>query len=913
MEIFKLFGRILVDDKEAQDSLSKTENKTKSVGDRMRGGLKTIATWGAALVGAATAAAAGLFALTNRVTANAQAIAVNASKVGVGVEAYQEMKYWADQNNVSSSAMDRAMGRLNQRVGRAAAGNEKYGKALKNLGIDMDAVKNGTLDTDDVMRQAIQSLMDMDNAQEQSAAASELFGTKLARDLMPALRDGSMSFDEAAEKAREMGKIMSEEQIEAAEDFQNSWNDIKDTMGAMTQQFALSVMPVFQRFLDWVIDYMPLIRSIFQATFDRVNEAIDWVVEKVQGFIDTLKSWYSENEETLSGIWGLFLQYLSLVIDYWTYVFNKAKDIVTDVFGYVRNFIMNVLGNIVDFWNEHGDQILETTMNIFNNIRNFITNVIQRISELWEEHGETIVENVRSAFTNVRNAIQNAIATVVEFVEEKLGEIQSFWEQHGEGIIETIRTTFQNVKENIQTTIETIVEYVRERLSEVQAFWDEHGDSILEFIQEAYEWIRENIITVLSEIVEFVGEKLSELKAFWDENAADILTAVENAFSIIATVIGAVMMGIWEVMKFIWPAVEYLIVSTWQLIQGAIDGALRFIMGLVDVFVGLFTGDFNRMWEGLKDMFFGALQFLWNAIQLYFIGRIIGIARSFVGLLRNLITNMWQGIRNIFTNSLNAVRNTVSNVLNGIRNIWNNILNGIRNFVSNIFNAIRNVVTNVLTGIRTTITARLNAIRSTFTNIFNAVRNVVSNALNRVRTTISNGMNNALRVVTNMAARFRRAGRNIIDSIISGITGSISKVRDAIGNVAETIRGFFPFSEPKEGPMRGITKIDFGGTIGEAIDNSEDEIRAKMNHMLLMPKVEPPDISDVGAQLLMSNDSKRVRQEQMINEQRKEEKVPKQPLNVYVQLGTKRDLRAMVENINEIQGDIIVGKRITGN
>jgi hypothetical protein len=45
------------------------------------------------------------------------------------------------------------------------------------------------------------------------------------------------------------------------------------------------------------------------------------------------------------------------------------------------------------------------------------------------------------------------------------------------------------------------------------------------------------------------------------------------------------------------------------------------------------------------------------------------------------------------------------------------------------------------------------------------------------------------------------AGSSLIDGLISGIRGSISKVGNAMSDVAKKIRGFFPGSPVKEGPL----------------------------------------------------------------------------------------------------------------
>ncbi|QOS88673.1 phage tail protein [Peribacillus sp. JNUCC41] len=41
-------------------------------------------------------------------------------------------------------------------------------------------------------------------------------------------------------------------------------------------------------------------------------------------------------------------------------------------------------------------------------------------------------------------------------------------------------------------------------------------------------------------------------------------------------------------------------------------------MGLIQVFSGLFTGDFSKMWIGIKNIFSGSIQFIWNFMQRMF-------------------------------------------------------------------------------------------------------------------------------------------------------------------------------------------------------------------------------------------------------------------------------------------------------
>lgn len=241
-------------------------------------------------------------------------------------------------------------------------------------------------------------------------------------------------------------------------------------------------------------------------------------------------------------------------------------------------------------------------------------------------------------------------------------------------------------------------------------------------------------------------------------------------------------------MQFVWPLVEILIVQVWENIKGVISGAIDVITGIIDFFAALFTGNWSALWESVKKIISGAVKFLWNLINLYFIGRILGIARNFVGIFGNVIRGGWNTIRGLFSGGLGAVRNLVS------------------------------------TG--------LGAVRNTFSNIMNGLRNIVSGAFNRVRSSISTGMNNALNAVKNFFGKFKDAGRRIVTSIADGIKGAISTVTNAIKGVTQKVRNFLPFSPPKEGPMKDIMKVQWGPTIAEGILKGEDVVAEAMNRLL---------------------------------------------------------------------------------
>lgn len=278
-------------------TMEQSGKKIQDTGKKVSSVGKTWTRATSAVAGGVAALGGSLFGLTNKATQAADEIAKGAEKMGVSTDFYQESAYWASQNGISQEQMEKAVGRLNQRMGQAVDGNEKYAEALEKLGVDLGAVEDGSLSTEDAMAQSITTLSEMDNENEKAALATEMFGTRMARDLLPALNDGSLSMEEAREKAQELGLVMGGEQLEKAEEFQDSMDDVKRSLSAVGMEIGLELIPYFQQMLDWIIDNMPQIRETIMNTFDSA-------VEKVSGFIDWWTGLSSTTQKVITSIGG---------------------------------------------------------------------------------------------------------------------------------------------------------------------------------------------------------------------------------------------------------------------------------------------------------------------------------------------------------------------------------------------------------------------------------------------------------------------------------------------------------------------------------------------------------------------------------------------------------------------------------
>lgn len=237
---------------------------------------------------------------------------------------------------------------------------------------------------------------------------------------------------------------------------------------------------------------------------------------------------------------------------------------------------------------------------------------------------------------------------------------------------------------------------------------------------------------ILQDAVNFIKSIGAQLTTFWKENGTQIIQAIKNAWAIIAAVFRTIM-----------PVIMVIVQIAWGAIKNIIQGALKIIMGLIKIFSGLFTGDFGKMWEGIKQAFFGAIQVIWGWWNLMFVGRLLGGIKSlFTGAIGGVKT-MWTNIVNAFKsgatnvwNSVIAWKNSVVSGFNAMRASGASIFQALKGAVVNIWNSLKSSVVNAVNALKTGATNGFNTIKSTATRIFNAVKTAITKPIETAKKTV---------------------------------------------------------------------------------------------------------------------------------------------------------------------------------
>ncbi|MDF2002701.1 tape measure protein [Bacillus pumilus] len=233
------------------------------------------------------------------------------------------------------------------------------------------------------------------------------------------------------------------------------------------------------------------------------------------------------------------------------------------------------------------------------------------------------------------------------------------------GITDKVKSVFDTVKSSIAGVSPYVQAFIISFVSTMKSMAPVFS-TIFNGILSAVQFIAPYIGQALGGVFSFLASIGSQVSAFWKENGSQIVQALQNVFSFLQ-----------KVFVFLMPIILTIVQSVWGNIRGVITGALNIIMGVVKIFTGLFTGDFGKMWEGVKQLFFGAIEFIWNGIQLLFVGRLLKGVLGLANGIRALVSGMWTSVKSFFVNGATHASNAVVNMGRFIIKGWSFVKNNV--------------------------------------------------------------------------------------------------------------------------------------------------------------------------------------------------------------------------------------------
>lgn len=237
----------------------KIENLNKST-EKLSKGLETAAKKTALLSGAAIGAIAGINKLAKDAVASGDEIQTTADQYNLSAEAIQRWNYIALQSDVPADKLYKAMTKSRDAIGTALADGSSTGRAaLEALIGDLTKVP---ADTEGAFNTVIMALAGVKDSTLQAYYANEIFGERVATELIPLLNQGANGLAELSREFEAVG-YLTNEQVRSLADYDNELNNVNTRLQNAKTELGLSMIPIMERFVELLDNFViPAIQDL---------------------------------------------------------------------------------------------------------------------------------------------------------------------------------------------------------------------------------------------------------------------------------------------------------------------------------------------------------------------------------------------------------------------------------------------------------------------------------------------------------------------------------------------------------------------------------------------------------------------------------------------------------------------------
>jgi len=302
------------------------------------------------------------------------------------------------------------------------------------------------------------------------------------------------------------------------------------------------------------------------------------------------------------------------------------------------------------------------------------------------------------------------------------------------------------------TAVPAIVEFagiVRDAFSNVD--WGQVWDTVVTAVTNAFNTIRGVLASV-------------DWGGIWENVSTTAVSAFNTIQGVVSTVI-AVVQGLWSTFG---STIISLAQTAWNTVTGVITTAVNIILGIWNVFAGVFTGDWSRVWDGLKqvvsavwDSMISLVQGAWNAL--------VALVRLGLTALRAAWDAVWQALPGVLRSAWETIKSVVSGGVSAV-------VSFLTALPGRAVSAIAALVSGLMNKGREAMQALLNAIRTVGENVVGFFRNLPDRFIS------------ALGAVGSLLIG---VGRDIMQGLLDGIQDAAGAVLDAARDIAGQIGDAF--------------------------------------------------------------------------------------------------------------------------
>ena len=424
---------------------------------------------------------------------------------------------------------------------------------------------------------------------------------------------------------------------------------------------------------------------------------------------------------------------------------QRIKNYLIDMFN-IGSEIAQIGGNLAVafadvfsvFGGETAQQITADLIGIFAEIGMVLTETAAKLGrDILNMIAQPFIDNkdiLKSAIEGSLGAIETVTSGVLIVVQNLSDAISRLYDEHVKPFFDSIANGLSSIFGTLITGYNTYVLPVLQGLAEQFKGLLEGplGDAILK-------------------IEAFLGKLIDSLKLLWESVLVPLINwIIANLLPVVAKIIDVVGTTAIKVLE-----------SLIKIIGDVTDT----LSGIIDFLVGVFTGDWELAWQGIKEIADGAWSFIkdvvsgaWEIIKT--------VTKGALSIIKSIISTAWNAIKALTSTIWNAIKKTLSGLWNSLKSTASTVFNAIKTKVVGVWDSVKNKTSKTWENVATFVSNKVEAIKNAITNKFNAARDAVKSAFEGIVNFIKAPINQAISIVNNAVG--------MINNAIGGIESAFS-------------------------------------------------------------------------------------------------------------------------------------------
>ena len=381
MELFKIFGSLIIQDDDAIKLLNDAESKAKMTAKQVQTLGDNAVKMGKAVAVGAGVAVAGLFGIATKAAESTDRIDKMSAKLGLSISGFQEWDYILGQNGISIDSMQGGLKTLTNMYDDLGKGSKGATESFGRLGLSMDNLKGKT--QEEVFAIVVEKLQGVTNESERAAIANDLLG-RSGSELAPLLNAGAEATENLRQRAYDLGLVMGDDAVQAGVVFGDTMDDLKKSFGVVVAQVGVEVMPIFQKLMNWILENMPTIKDVVSKVLNGIADVIKWVSDNASWLVPILAGLLGAfiAFQVVSAIAGLFTMFAGVLTGASSAMAILNLVMLANPIGVVALAIGALIAIGVALW-MNWDTVVEKAKGLWTSIKDIFGKIKDFVSDVW--------------------------------------------------------------------------------------------------------------------------------------------------------------------------------------------------------------------------------------------------------------------------------------------------------------------------------------------------------------------------------------------------------------------------------------------------------------------------------------------------------------------------------------------------